>query len=101
VPKGTGTGTGFAKTRGYATRVRVHLQNQPKNLATAVQVSIDTAMQRCEDRKDESVGVVQSMHRCGVLRSLLMVKSSMGLLVRWRCGNWREVGIDDETRLGW
>jgi hypothetical protein len=53
VPKGTGTGTGFAKTRGYATRVRVHLQNQPKNLATAVQVSIDTAVQRCEGRKDE------------------------------------------------
>jgi len=62
VPKGTGTGTGFAKTRGYATRVRVCLQNQPKNLATAVQVSIDTAVQHCEDRKDESGAVVQSMH---------------------------------------
>jgi len=49
VPKGTG----FAKTQGYATHVWVHLQNQPKNLATAVEVSIDTAVQRCEDRKDE------------------------------------------------
>ena len=44
----TGTGTGFAKTRGYATRERVCLQNRLRNLATAVQVSIDTAVQRCE-----------------------------------------------------
>jgi len=43
-----GMGTGSAKTRGYATCVRVHPQNQLKNLATAVQVSIDTALQHCE-----------------------------------------------------
>ena len=48
VPRGTGTGTGFAKTRGYATRERVCLQNRLRNLATAVQVSIDTAVQHCE-----------------------------------------------------
>jgi len=36
------------KTRGYTTRARVCLQNQMKNLATAVQVSIDTAVQHCE-----------------------------------------------------
>jgi hypothetical protein len=69
VPKGTGTGTGFAKTRGYATRVRVRLQNQPKNLATAVQVSIDTAVQHCEDRKDESGAVVS-----GMVRELLAIR---------------------------
>ena len=40
--------TGFAKTLGYATHVWVHPQNQLKNLATAVQVSIDTALQHCE-----------------------------------------------------
>ena len=48
VPKGTGTVTGFAKTPGYATHVWVHPQNQLKNLATALQVSIDTALQHCE-----------------------------------------------------
>jgi hypothetical protein len=48
VPKGTGMGAGSAKTPGYATRVRVRPQNQLKNLATAVQVSIDTALQHCE-----------------------------------------------------
>ena len=37
-------GTGFAKTRGYATRVWVCFQNRLRNLATAVQVSIDTAV---------------------------------------------------------
>ena len=39
-----GMGTGFAKTRGYTTRVWVCLQTQLRNLATAVHVSIDTAV---------------------------------------------------------
>jgi hypothetical protein len=36
------------KTRGHTTRARVFLQNRMKNLTTAVQVSIDTAVQHCE-----------------------------------------------------
>ena len=43
-----GWGPGFAKTRGCPTCVRVCFQNQLRNLATAVQVSIDTAVQHCE-----------------------------------------------------
>ena len=38
-------GYGYSrKTRGYATRAWVCLQKQLRNLATAVQVSIDTAV---------------------------------------------------------
>ena len=40
----TGMGTSFAKTQGYATCVWVCFQNRLTNLATAVQVSIDTAV---------------------------------------------------------
>jgi hypothetical protein len=36
------------KPGGYTTRARVCLQNRLKNLTTAVQVSIDTAVQHCE-----------------------------------------------------
>jgi len=43
-----GTGTGSAKTRGYTTRARVHSQSRMRNLAIAVRVSIDTAVQYCE-----------------------------------------------------
>ena len=51
-----GIGTGFTglpvsvpqKTRGNTTRARVFLQNRMKNLAIAVQVSIDTAVRHCE-----------------------------------------------------
>jgi len=39
---------GFWKARGYV--LRVHSPKQPKNLATAKQVPIDTAMQYCEVR---------------------------------------------------
>lgn len=53
---GTGNSGGFPglpvcvprKTRGHTTRARVFLQNRMKNLATAVQVSIDTAMRHLE-----------------------------------------------------
>jgi hypothetical protein len=44
----TGSGKGFRKTRGYPTCSRVSSQNQPINLASAVRVSIDTAVQSCE-----------------------------------------------------
>jgi hypothetical protein len=50
VPRGTGTGTGTgsAKTRGYTTRAWLHSRNRMRNLAIAVQMSIDTAVQHCE-----------------------------------------------------
>jgi len=48
MPRGTGTGTGFAKTRGVY-HPRTGMPPKPtENLATAVQVSIDTAVQHCE-----------------------------------------------------
>jgi len=51
MPKGTGTGTGFAKTWGYATCLRVCPQKMTNNLASAVQMSMDTVLQPCEDSK--------------------------------------------------
>jgi len=48
--KGTGWGTGFRKTRGYANPHAGILQDQPRYLATAAQMSIDTAMRCCEDK---------------------------------------------------
>ena len=45
-----GWGAGSVTTWGIPTCTWVHLQNQTRNLATAVQVSIDTAVQHCEVR---------------------------------------------------
>jgi hypothetical protein len=42
-------GTGFAKTRGYTSHARVCRQKMTHHLASAVQVSMDTAVQPCED----------------------------------------------------
>jgi hypothetical protein len=44
----TGSGKGFQKPGGTQTRSRVSSQSQPINLASAVRVSIDTAVQSCE-----------------------------------------------------
>ena len=68
---GTGNSGGFPglpvcvprKTRGHTTRARVFLQNRMKNLATAVQVSIDTAVQHCEVKfsgRDSGVGIPEA-----------------------------------------
>jgi hypothetical protein len=45
--------------------MQVQLQNQPKNLATAKQVSIDTAMQYCEVK----MGGLAIQHPCAGMNS--------------------------------
>ena len=89
VPRGTGfddTGTGSAKTRGYATRAQVRSQSRLRNLAIAVQVSIDTAMQHCEVRN--RWWVIHPFVGCLSLVGWL-VGAHAGVCVRVRAGYWR------------
>ena len=71
-----GWGVGFQKTRGYANPCGFTRQKQPKNLATAVQVSIDTAVQHCEVRI-----------------------SVLKWLRRWRMQEWHQNTIKTPLRL--
>ena len=77
VPKGTGMGTGFAKTQGYATRRRVCPQKMTNNLASAVQMSMDTVLQSCKDSKVISN---DSGSQTGLVDDVAVDDSMMGLL---------------------
>ena len=74
----TGTGTGSTKTQGYATRAWVCPRNRLRNLATAVQVSIDTAMQHCEVSHSVGVAIPSFVH---VPQGVLMVMLVFVVLV--------------------
>jgi len=77
---------GSAKTRGYATRARVRSQSRLKNLAIAVQVSIDTAVQHCEVRNQWWV-IHPFMGRLSLVGWLVGARA--GVCVRVRAGYWR------------
>jgi len=81
-----GMGTGFAKTRGYATRAWVCFQNQLRNLATAVQVSIDTAVHIARLNSVGGVGISSLVPIMSLVRgSLVDGMLEGGIYISYSC----------------
>jgi hypothetical protein len=62
----------------YPNPQRISSQDQPINLASTVQVSIDTAVQSCEVRK--SVGMITRVHELTSVDLLTLLTADNGLL---------------------